>query len=145
MEKQMKITVTAKQLLDTENGVGRSDVIKTTYIGKMIYEDGDFKLVYNEPPSSGMLGCITSLSFNEKKKNEITMARSGSVNLSMFFSDNGRYTTIYDTGVMPIELSICTDKVRNNIGWAGGYAVIEYSVEMHGLCTEKTRLQIKAE
>lgn len=145
MKKQMKITVVSQQLLDSENGEGQRDIIKTTYSGEMVYENGGYVISYNEPPSSGMFGCITSLSFEEKKKNEIRMTRSGNANLSMLFSEKVRYSTVYDTGIIPIEMTVYTDKVKNNIGWTGGSAVIEYSVEMHGICTEKTRLRIKAE
>jgi uncharacterized beta-barrel protein YwiB (DUF1934 family) len=70
------------------------------------------------------------------------MTRSGSASTSMIFKENSRCMSTYETGVFPLEMCITTKSVENTLDINGGKIIIDYTVEIHGVCMERTYLTV---
>ncbi len=107
-------------------------------------DGGNVTLSYPEPEENGMAGCDTVISFNAAEPDSVTMTRYGAISTALAFDlKNRRQMCSYDTGIIPIEFCICTKNVKNSIGEEGGILLLDYSIEMRGVPTERNRMVIE--
>ncbi len=146
IKKDIRITVHSEQTILQnelfENAQPQHEVLESSNLGTLTYDRGKYTLVYNESDASGMKGSVTTLRFDENKRGELTMSRTGTSKLSLIFSEGMRYNTTYDTGVIPINMTMNTYLLKNDITEDGGKLSIVYFIEMHGMCKEETKLKI---
>lgn len=112
----------------------------------IITADGDnITISYEESELMGLEGCETSLFFNKIKPNVITMMRSGSVISGLVFDPSDkRQVCIYETEFMPMEFSIYTRNVGNDMTYDnGGTLNLDYDIEVRGVRTERNRLTLE--
>lgn len=112
----------------------------------MITADGDKIIIsYEESELMGLEGCETSLFFNKIKPNVVTMMRSGSVISGLVFDlSDKRQVCIYETEYMPMEFSIYTRNVGNDMTYDnGGTLNLDYDIEVRGVRTERNRLTLE--
>ncbi len=148
MRKQVKIKITSRQTY-TDGEVFEDNCEKTeqdpiviSNTGLMEYDGGKYVLSYEETELTGMPNTVTCIEFDESKRDCLVMNRHGQINTTMYFALGERYVTPYDTGVIPIQITLSTVALENNIDWTGGKARIEYDIELHGMCAEHTVLDI---
>lgn len=112
--------------------------------GVLVHEDGRFSVRYDETELTGMEGSVTVVEFSDDDPSTVTMTRSGSASASMIFKENSRYMSTYETGIFPIEMCVATKSVCNEITENGGTVTIDYTIEIHGVCMERTYLMLTA-
>lgn len=95
---------------------------------------------YVEQEDSDKENTITTIS--TLGKNIISVNRTGPFNSHMVFEQGKCHTCIYDTGVSPMQLRICTKELTNNLTIQGGKLNIDYSIEIVGNLAEKNKLSV---
>lgn len=111
--------------------------------GIMSEEDGVFTLSYDEPSGGGMGKTTTVISFHRDTPATVTLDREGEVR-SHFVYDEAlpRRTYLYETPLMPFEMSIVTKRVVNRLGVRGGTLHLDYKMDMNGSNMERTVLDL---
>ncbi len=149
MKKQVKIKIVSVQsvsdgeIFENNGQSSKEDRIEVSNSGIMSYERGKFVLEYEETELTGMPNTVTRLEFDENDRGKLTMNRGGETNGTMFFCPGERYITTYETGIMPLQITMSTSTLKNTIDWFGGKAHIEYDLEIHGMCAEHTVMDIE--
>ncbi len=150
MKKQVKIKIISRQIhsdgeLFEPNDPTSDDENKivVSNSGTMELDGGKYILKYEETELTGMPNTVTSIQFDDADRAQLIMNRGGQVNTTMYFAEGKRYVTKYDTGIMPLNITLCTSDLKNGISWTGGKAHIEYDIEIHGMCAEHTVLDIE--
>lgn len=147
MNKAVSIDIISKQykiendFFADEDGENEQ-TIEISTDGTLSVEDGKFLISYDESELTGMDGAHTALEFLETTPEQVTMTRSGSASTSMIFKEDARYMSTYETGIFPLEMCISTKSVENTVNENGGTIVIDYTVEIHGVCMERTYLTV---
>ena len=119
------------------------EVIAYSVNGVYKEENGKAVLSYKEPDDVG-LDCVTSLIFRTDDRSVITMVRSGELNAAFRFDLNEpRQLCSYETPFMPVEFTVNTKKVRNNLQEKGGAIILDYCIEVRGINTERNRMFIE--
>ncbi len=121
------------------------DAICYTTDGVLERDGNALILTYRESESMGMEDCVTVLQFDRNDSGSVIMTRSGSAATSMIFNmREPRQQCVYETGVagFPLELCIRSRKVCSAVDENGGTVQLDYVIELRGVCTERTVLQI---
>ena len=149
MKKNVSINIVSKQFkLDGDffsdpDDNNKEEKIENSTEGTLALEDGKYTVSYDETELTGMDGAHTVLEFEENTPEIVTMTRSGSASTSMIFKENTRCMSTYETGVFPLEMCITTKSVENSLDIEnGGEIIIDYTVEIHGICMERTYLTL---
>ncbi len=147
MKKTVSIDIISKQYkiegdFFAEQEGEEEQTIEISTDGELSFENGTFLISYDESELTGMQGAHTVLEFAKETPEEVTMTRSGSASTSMIFKENARYMSTYETGIFPLEMCVSTKSVENSVGENGGVIVIDYTVEIHGVCMERTYLTV---
>ena len=100
------------------------------------------QIVYNETELTGMDDTMTTLSFANDCPSLITLLRGGSVTTAMVFEEGKTHVCVYETPIMPFELSIRTLKVKNEILTAGKL-YLDYVIEFRGAQAERTKFSLE--
>ncbi len=150
MRKPISINIVSKQtkaegdFFANEENTGEEQKIEISTEGVLICENGKFSIQYDETELTGMDGAVTVIEFSQEDPSAVTMTRSGSASASMIFKENCRYMSTYETGIFPIEMCVATKSVENKITENGGNLTIDYTIEIHGVCMERTYLVLNA-
>lgn len=131
-------------ITDTFSDMDESGTVETLLTGKIDLTDGVYSLSYEECEASGMDGVKTELVFRQSSPKEISLARTGEVNSTMFFNEGKRHICVYNTGIMPFEICIYTRSIDNRL-IDEGYLEIVYIIEIKGACAQKTVLRMEAD
>lgn len=148
MKKNVSIDIVSKQFklegdfFTPQNDDEKEEKIEISTEGVLSLEDGKLSLSYDETELTGMEGAHTVLEFTTEEPGTVTMTRSGSASTSMIFKENSRCMSTYETGVFPLEMCITTKSVENSLDINGGKIIIDYTVEIHGVCMERTYLTV---
>ncbi|MBQ4509838.1 MAG: DUF1934 domain-containing protein [Clostridia bacterium] len=131
-------------ITDSFSDMDESGTIETILEGEISLERGKYTLSYEESEASGMEGVKTELAFHIDAPKEISLARSGEVSSTMFFSEGKRDICVYNTGIMPFEICVYTRLVDNRL-IEDGYLEIVYIIEIKGACAQKTILRMETQ
>ena len=148
MKKNVSIDIVSKQFklegdfFTPQNDDEKEEKIEISTEGVLSLEDGKLSVSYDETELTGMEGAHTVLEFTTEEPGTVTMTRSGSASTSMIFKENSRCMSTYETGVFPLEMCITTKSVENSLDINGGKIIIDYTVEIHGVCMERTYLTV---
>lgn len=131
-------------ITDTFSDMDESGTIETLLTGEISLDNGTYTLSYEECEASGMDGVKTVLVFDEATPWEISLARTGEVNSTMYFNEGKRHICVYNTGIMPFEICIYTRSIDNRL-IEDGFLEIVYIIEIKGACAQKTVLRMEAD
>ena len=109
-----------------------------------ISADGKFCLCYDESEITGMEGSVTSVNFDTSDTGLVTLMRSGAFRMAMVFEQGKRHICTYQTPYMPIEMSVMTKKLSNNLTADGGTLIAEYSIDTNGMRCEHAKIMLEA-
>lgn len=110
-----------------------------------VTKDGKYCLSYDESKLTGMDGSVTSVNFDMKNPELVTLMRSGNYRMAMVFESGKRHICTYQTPYMPIELCVVTKRLENTLTKDGGSLSVDYSIETNGMKCEITRLRLTAQ
>lgn len=108
---------------------------------KLIFADGTVTLLYDDNELFEGESTKTSISFSEAEPGVLTLIRDGDISSAMVFEKGKRHISVYNTPFMPFELCIHTLKVKNNL-LRTGVIELDYIIEIHGVQTERTIMNI---
>jgi uncharacterized beta-barrel protein YwiB (DUF1934 family) len=107
------------------------------------HDDGHrVTISYKESELTGMEGTTTSIIYQKSEPHVISMVRSGTVRTALVFEEHKRHICVYETPIMPFEVSVQTKKVVNGIEKDGNLR-LEYTVELRGANAERTRFSMQ--
>lgn len=104
------------------------------------HDDGmRVSVAWDESDASGMQGSRTSISYQKSVPGVVTMMRTGAVKTALVFERGQRHHCLYQTPVMPLEVAVATNAVKNEIE-AAGKLMLDYAVELRGGTCERTKM-----
>ncbi len=131
--------------LSEEEKEAMTDEIDYVTDGVLVNGDGYVEISYEESETMGLAGVKTSLVWYKSAPGVVTMVRTGEINCAfVFHHKNKRQMCTYNTGVMPLELCVCTRRIDNQIDYdaATGNITIDYIIEFRGMNTERNLLSV---
>ena len=106
------------------------------------HDDGSrVSISWDESDASGMQGSRTNVSFAKAEPNVITMLRTGAVKTALVFEKGKRHHCVYQTPVMPFEVAVATNEVKNNVEGVGTLE-LDYAVELRGGVADRTKMRM---
>ena len=115
------------------------DGIKFTTDGLYTFEDNVGCVSYEESEVTGMEGTRTSLFF---MPDSVIVDRDGSITSRMIFRPGEKNDFLYNTPYGRAVMQIDTKSVRQNFGFAGGQAEVEYVINVDHTVFSKHRFTI---
>ncbi len=126
-----------------------ADAEPTVFVseGIMTKENGVIKISYDESQLVGMAGAHTEITFDEKKRECMTMIRTAAMTTALVFdSKEKRNMCVYNVGPFPFEVLIHTDLLTNTVTYSGGGKIFaEYTLEINGRPAETSSISLKIE
>lgn len=106
-------------------------------------KDGRFSIKYRESELSGMEGTVTTLTFLDKDRNVFTILREGTVRSTLVLEKHRFHASLYETPVMPLDITTMTYALDNSITETGGRLFADYSLRIGGITTSRTKLTLE--
>ncbi len=114
--------------------------IKT--LGTLSVEDTQFDVSYEETEITGMEGSHTTVFFDLRRPETVTMLRTGQVSTALVFEKDKRHHCVYNTPYMPFEVVVRTLDVKNQL-IEKGLLDIDYIIEIRGARAERTKFSMR--
>ena len=102
--------------------------------------DGRITIRYEESELSGMEGTTTELIFMKDEPSLVTLRRTGTVRCALVMEEHRQHSGVYETPVMPLDLTVTTHSLTNTITEEGGTLDAYYSLRFGTVTTTRTRL-----
>jgi len=120
------------------------DVMELTTAALMDFDaDGRCTIRYKESELSGMEGTETKITFLKSDRKILTIIREGAVNSTLVLEAGRFHSGLYETPVMPLDVTTMTYKLTNDITEEGGTACADYSLRIGGVTTNRTKLTMQ--
>lgn len=97
---------------------------------------------YEESELSGMEGTTTVLAFSKEEPALVTVTREGTFCSTLVLEQGKSHTGLYQTPVMPMEVTTRTHRLRNRL-LEDGTLEADYTVRVGSITTSRTRLHIQ--
>ncbi len=108
-----------------------------------ISSTGIFTIRYEESELSGMVGTTTELIFSKNEPSLVTLRRTGTVRCAIVMEEHRQHSGVYQTPVMPLDLTVTTHSLTNTITEDGGVLDAYYSIRFGTVTTTRTRLKVE--
>lgn len=153
MLKKVRVAIVTdrEELLESlfEGVTGREEAPATTEVEHLemtvearYHDDGErVSIAWDESDASGMQGSRTNVSFSKSEPNVITMLRTGAVKTALVFEKGKRHHCVYQTPVMPFEVAVATNEVKNAVE-SEGTLLLDYAVELRGGVADRTKMKM---
>ena len=105
--------------------------------------DGRITLRYEESELSGMEGTTTELIFTKDDPALVTLRRTGTVRCALVMEEHRQHSGVYETPIMPLDLTVTTHSLTNTITEDGGTLDAYYSLRFGTVTTTRTRLKVE--
>ena len=104
--------------------------------------DGRITLRYEESELSGMEGTTTELIFTKDEPTLVTLRRTGTVRCALVMEEHRQHSGVYETPIMPLDLTVTTHSLTNTITEDGGKLDAYSSLRFGTVTTTRTRLKV---
>ena len=126
--------------------VTRADKVEVEHMEMTVvaryHDDGvRVSVSWQETEASGMAGSTTTVTYHRNEPEIVTMLRTGAVKTSLTFERGRRHYCAYQTPIMPFEVCVATDELKNNIE-GEGTLFLDYAVELRGATAERARMHM---
>ena len=105
--------------------------------------DGRITIRYEESELSGMEGTTTELIFTKDEPTLVTLRRTGTVRCALVMEEHRQHSGVYETPVMPLDLTVITHSLSNTVTEDGGVMDAYYSLRFGAVTTTRTRLRVE--
>ena len=105
--------------------------------------DGRITIRYEESELSGMEGTTTELIFIKDEPTLVTLRRTGTVRCALVMEEHRQHSGVYETPVMPLDLTVITHSLSNTVTEDGGVMDAYYSLRFGTITTTRTRLRVE--
>ncbi len=118
-----------------------ADTVELTTAATMeVDADGRFSIRYRESELSGMEGTTTTITFLDTDRSVLTILREGTVNSALVLEQGRFHSGVYQTPVMPLDITTMTYRLKNDVTAEGGTVTADYSLRIGGVTTSRTKL-----
>ena len=108
-----------------------------------ISSTGIFTIRYEESELSGMEGTTTELIFTKDEPTLVTLRRTGTVRCALVMEEHRQHSGVYETPVMPLDLTVTTHSLTNTVTEGGGVLDVYYSIRFGTVTSTRTRLKME--
>ena len=117
------------------------DTLELTTAATMEFDaDGRCSIRYRESELSGMEGTTTTITFLDADRSVLTILREGTVNSALVLEQGRFHSGVYQTPVMPLDITTMTYRLQNGVTREGGTITADYSLRIGGVTTSRTKL-----
>lgn len=117
------------------------DTAELTTAATMEFDgDGRCFIRYRESELSGMEGTTTTITFLDGDRSVLTILREGTVKSALVLEAGRFHSGVYETPVMPLDITTMTYRLKNDVTPAGGTITADYSLRIGGVTTSRTKL-----
>ncbi len=111
--------------------------------GVMSIRNGTIVIRYEEDDANGMGGTRSEIVLSEKKKNMVSIVRTGAVANTLVCEKGRRHISAYKTPVMPFQICVFAKECEQNVTFeSGGTIFMNYYVELRGTEMQHTKMRI---
>lgn len=129
-----------EEVFDTAGADGEPIELMTE--GRLVTGESRVELVYDEGALSGMEGSVTSLGFDRRTPQMLTMLRSGTVRTAMVFEERRRHMSVYETPFVTFSVCVTARKVVNRL-LEDGTVELRYTTAVNGHQTELCHMTVR--
>lgn len=122
---------------------GEEDMAELTTSATLDEADGRLSLRYLESELSGMAGTTTEISFLLAEPSLVTIQRTGTVRCALVLEQGKFHSCLYETPVMPLEITTCTYRLENALTAEGGELSADYVLRIGGITSTRSRLKLE--
>lgn len=122
---------------------GEEDVSELTTSAVLDIRDGRLSIRYQESELSGMAGTTTEISFALAEPSLVTILREGTVRCALVLESGKFHSCLYETPVMPLEITTCTYSLDNALTEEGGSLSADYVLRIGGITSMRSRLKLE--
>ena len=121
---------------------GAPDASEFMTQGQLALGEDGFILTYEETELTGMEGTTTRFI---QEGEEVTLARTGTVNNYLVFREGRQHTSLYETPYGSLTVDIRTNLLRSTIGESGGALELSYdvSVQKKLMCKNYVHVRVR--
>lgn len=110
--------------------------------GKYNFSGGRITVTYDESELLDVPGTVSQITFRKDEPGLVAIVRSGGLS-SMFVLEEGRrHTCEYNAGFMKIPMCFYAKRVKNTVSKGRGTIELDYTVELNGAETQRTKMKI---
>ena len=137
--RDITLKITGKQIYENRE----EDQMEFVTEGQLYQKNGAVYMIYDESELSGMKGCKTTLKLDGDNLRMKRIGQSGA-GTEMYFEENRRFSSTYNTPYGPMDLEILTRSVVNQFDMEtlSGNVAVCYDVSLHGVAEGKNKLEI---
>ena len=137
--RDITLKITGKQIYETHE----EDQMEFVTEGQLYQRNGAIYILYDESELSGMAGCKTTLKLAGDTLRMKRIGQSG-LGTEMYFEQNKRFSSTYNTPYGPMELELLTRSVENDFDMETlrGSIAVSYDVSLKGMAEGKNKLEI---
>lgn len=121
------------------------ETVSCTVTGRMTSDPEYLRVSYSEREDMGFSDdTTTTIYYKKSEPGVVTMVRTGGVSTAIRFSDKEpRQVVSYNTGIIPVDFVIHTNRIRNSLTEKGGELILDYDLEIRGSRTQRTLLRLR--
>ena len=134
--RDITLKITGKQVYQDRE----EDQMEFITEGQLYLKNGAIYMIYDESELSGMEGTTTTITFLKGDRSILTILREGTVRSALVLEKGRFHTGLYETPVMPLDITTMTYTLENTVTEAGGTIFADYSLRIGGVTTTRTRL-----
>ncbi|MBQ7474456.1 MAG: DUF1934 domain-containing protein [Clostridia bacterium] len=133
--------------IDEEEFAGESGEYEMTTTATFLAEDGEASFTYDEAFAAGDEKTKTRISFSAGDPGVVAVMRSGAVRSVLVFEEGKRHTSVYETGIVPFEVTTYARRVENAISpvTGRGSLYLDFIVTVKGMEPKRTVLTVFTE
>ena len=114
-----------------------TDTIEFSTEGTLSVKGNVVEITYKENEDLGMTDIESTLRFKKDRPTLVNLIRRGAAPASLLFdTETPRRNCTYCIGNMPFSFCICTREVTNSFSESKGKILLDYDIEINGVCTE---------
>lgn len=118
-----------------------TDTIDFVTDGVYYKERNCFVIAYNESEMTGMAGCRTKLIVDGERC--VTMSRTAPAKSQLIIERGVRHQCHYDTGVGPMTIGVCGDRISSALDEDGGELEFAYSLDINTALASENEVHVK--
>ena len=130
------------ELFDCEEGDPEPERTQIKTLGNFAVNGNVVEVSFDETALTGMEGSRTTVSFDKRTPEIVSMLRTGSVSTALVFEKGKRHHCVYNTPYMTFEVCVHTLDIQNDI-LDSGTVNIDYIVEIRGARAERTKFSMR--
>lgn len=129
------------EIKGTQDYDGESDVTRLTTEGFFGYDNGVYRIRYDESELLGVAGVKTELTVENNTK--MVLSRTGGMEGSLTVEKGRRHSCFYNTPQGSFVLGIFGETLRSDLSAHGGNLYMAYTIDVNSGLVSRNQMEIK--